>query len=524
MNRVLFICPCATLENISKLKYQKKYYILPLGVLSIVSYCKKTVDSSICDFQILDFNTKQYAEISFAEMLSEIDQKIREFQPNIVGISTLFDSLLNTIEGISTHIKNINKNICVICGGTATSISYVDILSQNRNVDAVSFSEGEIPFSELSSSEDIFKELENNSAFITRNKLMIPEFQPQAKYLENLDEIPRLPYEMLNMDGYDNSYNEENDVRALVMHTARGCPFRCKFCTAPRLFGNKLRFMSAERVLEDLRYAVEKYGFQKVSIFDEQLLAKKDRAKQILTGIIDLGLQLEIDNGVNIALLDDEMIQLILKSNIKRFVLSIESGSQYVLNHLMHKPVKLDYVKQVLPKLAEGKFYITSNFVIGMPGETDEHRKETKEFILNSSLDWSVIFVAIPFKGTQLYDDCIKNNNITYDEQGVMRVATPEIDYKRLENQAYLMNLECNFVKNHAMRTGNYQKGKMLMARVKNKYAFHAFAHYYYAQCCFHLGEQEEYKKEMEIYFSIVHEDKQWKKYAELFELPLSHS
>lgn len=524
MRKILFICPCATQECISKIKYQKKYYILPLGVLSIVSYCTKTTDPEETQFSILDFNTKKYEFITNQEVLEAVQAKIEEFQPDIIGISVLFDTLLETAGMISEAIKRLNKDILVICGGTATSLSYNEILNQNPAIDAICFSEGEIPISQLLKAESFSIELEQNKSFITRKNLEDPTFEPEAVYIYDLDEIPPLPYHMLDMGGYENSYNNEDVKKAFVMHTARGCPFRCKFCTAPKLFGHKLRMLSAERVLSDVAFVKRVYGIEKLSIFDEQLLAKKERAKQILNGIIELGLQLEMDNGVNIALLDDEVIHILLKADIKRFVLSIESGSQYVLNNIMNKPVQLDKVNEILPKLCAGKFYITSNFVIGMPGETEAHRWETKNFILNSELDWSVIYVAMPFKGSQLYDECKAKQYLVTDEDGMLRVETKDIHYKELEQEAYLMNLECNFVKNRAMRVGDYQKGKLLMARVRDKYSFHAFAHYYYAQCCLQLKEKLEYDVAMKDYFRTINESKEWKHYAQRFRLPLEPS
>lgn len=520
MKKMLFICPCATQETLSKVKYGTKYYILPLGVLSIVAYCQKTAGEE-AELAILDFNTTDYEKITLAEMLSKIETKVREFQPDIVGVSVLFDSLLDTLDGITTLVKNINNNIFTICGGTATSISYDDILIKHPNIDAVCYSEGEVPFSELLKANSIGDELKANNAFVTREKLLINGFKPESKFLYNLDEIPRLPYHMLNMGGYTNTYNSADGKKSVVMHTVRGCPFNCKFCTAPKMFGQKLRILSAERVLSDLQHLVKTYGFKKLSIFDEQLLAQKHRAKKILNGISEMGLRLELDNGVNIALLDDEIIEIFLKCDIQKFVLSIESGSQFVLSELMNKPVDLEVVQKVLPKLMRGSFYVVSNFVLGMPGETDTHREETKNFILNAAIDWSAFFVALPFKGSRLYDECKENGSLEYDEEGSLRVKTSEIEYHDLEMKAYLINLECNFVKNHSMRVGNYDRAKMLIGRVKNKYDFHAFAHYYYAQCCLKLGEEQEYKDEMDYYFQLVANDDEWRGYAKRFGLPL---
>lgn len=519
MKRMLFIRPCATVEDLAKVKYFQNYYIMPLGILSIVAYCRSKL--SDVEFKILDFGTTKHKQTTTAEMYVDIRKVIREYDPDVVGISILASSTANHANPIAKIAKEHNPDICTLFGGVSASVMTLEEIEESLpNVDAVCYSEGEIPISELFATPDFFAELESNDAFITHAKAKTGTFVPTAKILFNLDQIPILPLDMLDTDSYENSVLALDGRKSIVMHTVRGCPFACNFCSAPGIFGRNMRYYSAERVISDFKAYRERYGYNQIVILDEQILMKRERMVNILDAIAEMGVVLSIPNGMNIALIDEEIADKFSKIHMDRYVFAIESGSQRVLDKLMNKPVKLDKASKSLKLMYSDKWETHSNFIIGMPGETEEDRRQTIDYIKSNYIDWSVFFSALPIRGSQLYRDCLKDNHIVLDKDGLERIKTDDIDPDEMDERAYLYNLECNFIFNFAMRMGDYRKAKIRFEFVRTKYPYHAFAHYYYAKCCEALGEQEERDKAMKIYFDEVKGSEMWTKYANRFGLP----
>jgi len=495
---------------------------MPLGILSIVAYCRPKLND--VEFKILDFSTIKHKQITTAEMYVDIKKTIRKYDPAAVGISILTSSVVNHANPIAKIAKEHNSNICTLFGGVGSLVmTFEEIEKSLPNVDAVCYSEGEIPISELLAASDFFAELESNNAFITHAKAKTGTFVPSAKLLFDLDQIPILPLDMLDVDSYENSSLALDRRKSIAMHTVRGCPFACNFCSVPGLFGKKLRYYSAKRVISDFKAYRERYGYDQIVILDEQLLMKRERVIDILDAIAEMGVVLSIPNGMNITLVDKEIVDKFLKIHMDRYVFSIESGSQRVLDKLMNKPVKLDEASKSLKLMYNDRWETHSNFIVGMPGETEEERRRTVDYIKNNHIDWSVFFSALPYRGSQLYRDCLKNNYIVLDKDGLERIKTDDIDPDEIDEKAYLYNLECNFVFNFAMRMGNYRKAKIRFEFVRTKYPHHAFAHYYYAKCCEALGEQEERDKAMKIYFDKVRDSERWTKYANYFGLSIEN-
>lgn len=519
MKKMLFIRPCATVDDLAKVKYSKNYYIIPLGILSVIAYCQSKTND--IEFKILDFGTTKHKNITTSDMYEAIRKTVSEFNPDIVGISILASPTMNHANPIAKIVKEYNPTICTILGGVSSSVMTLEEIENTLpNVDAICFSEGEIPILELITSPNIFIELESNKAFITHKKAKTGTFVPKAKIIVDLDEIPILPLELLDIENYENSVLPLDGRKSIVMHTVRGCPFACNFCAAPGISGKKLRYYSAERVISDFRVYSEKHGYNQIVILDEQLLMKRKRAIKILKAIAEMGVVMSIPNGMNIALIDKEIANMFSKIHMDRYVFAIESGSQRVLDTIMNKPVQLDVASKTLKLMYNDKWEIHSNFVIGMPGETEKDRRKTIDYIKTNYIDWSVFFSALPIRGSKLYRDCLKQGNIILDENGLERIKTEDIDPYEMDEKIYLYNLECNFVYNFAMRMGDYNKAKKRFGFIRTKYPKHAFAHYYYAKCCEALGEYELHQKAMETYFYEIKENEQWMKYANHFNLP----
>jgi len=516
--KVLFIRPSATKEDMQKIKYESNYYMMPIGILSIIAYTKKYLQN--VHYEILDFGTLDHRGIHSDVMYATIHEEVTRLKPDIVAISILASATVNHAQPIAHKIKSIDDEIAVVLGGVGPSVMTQDeILQQLPNVDGICYSEGEIPFLEVLKASDIFAELESNTSFITHAKILNEDFLPQAKLVTNLDEIPTLPIDMLDLTQYENAVIPIEGKNSVIMHTVRGCPFKCRFCAAPGISGNRLRCYSAQRVLNDLEVYKEAFPYNQLTILDEQLLFNKDRVVELIEGLSKIDVLLSIPNGMNISLIDEDIAKLFSLIEMDRYVFAIESGSQRVLQDVMKKPVSLEQAQKVLALMYTDRWETHSNFVIGMPGETEEDRKMTVDFIKNAHIDWSVFFAALPIRGSELYREAIDNGHLIVDESGAERISNEQINSKEMDEKAYMYNLECNFVHNFPMRQGNFIKARRRFDFVRNKYPDHAFAHYYFAECSQALGEIDEYESAMKEYRRCVSSDKKWNDYAVKFGL-----
>jgi len=507
MNKILFVVLPYMLERKDATTKLRAFVAFPYGVLSIATYLKKNTDAEV---KIFDYNLHE----NLPEMLSE-------YKPDIVAISMMFGNSYKYVGDVALQTKEWNPKTLVVIGGAATRGSYEEILSGQPCVDMVCDGEGEIPFRKLVTGDQ-------SSAWVTRDKLQ-QGIVPVKELIHDLDEVIDLDYSFVNIDDYrmEQSFgiNLRENAKQFFVITSRGCPFHCRFCMNAANPDKTVRYASVDRVINHVSDLVRNYGMTVLTIYDDQLLFNKKRAKELFRRLIPFNLRIDCPNGLSVAFIDDELAGLMKSAGMDTAKLAIESGSPYVLYKLINKPLKLPMVKPIVEILHKHGFWVEGYFVIGMPGETDDHRKETVAFIKDVGIDWSSCSSAMPLIGTPLFNECKEKgyfkNNVTilsFDTTNTF-IDTPDYSHEYINEQTYLINLDVNFVNNRSMKIGDYDGAIRLFKQVTKMFYNQAFAHYYLSECYRKQGNISESDKEMGVYKTLIKTNPEWNRWSVAFGL-----
>lgn len=505
----------------SKLRSFKAF---PYGLLSIASYLKKQAGDKV-NIEVLDCNFDDGRDL-----ISVIKEKLNEFKPDVVGLSMMFDNSYKYVKDISAAIREYNNETVIVLGGLAATSSYAATMKEQDNINGICFYEGETPFLKMVNSKNILDFLENDISWITRKSLSEGRI-PQKTLVENLDDVININYDFVDISSYamreafSPFAGKMKSRKQFFLVTSRGCPFRCAFCMHSADKDKGMRYASINEIIKHIRFLISKYGMNILTIYDDQILLNKIRAKQLFKELAQFNLRIECPNGVSVAFMDEELIKLMRNAGMDTVNLAIESGSPYVLNEIIHKPLKLEMVKPVVRNLRKYGFWIHGFFVNGMPGEKDEHRDETVKFIKEVGLDWSGFSLAVPIRGSDLFKICIENGYIKRDmkidelDANKFIINTPEYTASYVTKKTYLMNLDVNFVNNYRMKNGEYKVAADAFRDVIERYDNHAFAYYYLSKALSALNEDQEAQDAMDNFHKIIEKDNVWKEYTKHFNI-----
>ena len=292
---------------------------------------------------------------------------------------------------------------------------------KDPNVDYWVLGEGEFRFPRLL--EELKKATPDLSALdgLAYWKDGLAHISKPEGFIDDLDCVPLPDYGELNILEYGNRVLKYSagllpkKFPFAVTITSRGCPYQCIFCAASTVSSRKIRFCSAENVLNEVDM-LYKLGIREIIFLDDHFLGNRKRAIEIMKGLIKRKYDMTWKCvNLTIFLLDKEILDLMKESGCYQMTLSIESGSQYILDKVIKKPVNLAKIPQILSVVRSVGFEIIANFVVGFPGETWEQIRETFRFAENLDVDLINFHIATPLPKTELMDICVRDGYLPED-------------------------------------------------------------------------------------------------------------
>ncbi|MFA5095788.1 MAG: radical SAM protein [Candidatus Omnitrophota bacterium] len=505
---------------------------MPLGVLSMSAYIKKHAQARtrLVDFNIVLNKIERFAFRSFEELFSDFlaGREWSEYSPDIICISALFTPAYENLLGIGRVCRALFPGALILAGGSVPTNMYQEIFRDSGSFDALCYGEGELPLLGLIKAGDRRRYLENDPAWITAAKAASGK-RFKHNLIGNLDEIPFYDYGICETDEYGlnpaiTAYaGVKQKAKNFHVMTSRGCTFRCCFCASFTVHGRKMRYHGIERVREDFKRLRDEFGARVIVFQDDHFMADKERAFKIIEIIKELGVTAVFQNGLALYALDRRMLQALKGAGVDQLLLSVESGSNRVLKEIMHKPFDLSIVKRVARDCRELGIYTNVNILIGLPGETKEDINDTRLFLRTINANWFLIFCSNPLVGSEMFKVCLekkylKGNYLNCDYKKAI-VETEDFTAEYIQDMAYLLNLELNFVENSDYKLGNYEtalKGFENAIRAKSD---HAIAYYCASRCYAKMGNKAKAREYMETSKKIVSVNPFWKKYAEMFNI-----
>jgi len=230
--------------------------IEPLGLENIAAPLQQEHNLKLVDF----FEFKELSSI------------LSSFKPDICAISCSFTTDVNEVLRIAEFVKGSSNKPFVVVGGHHASLSPTDF--QGGFIDAVVIGEGEVTFAELISCLCRRNDLMNVPG-LALNRDGQQFFTEPRNLMGNLDELP-LPARHLSKQ-FRKRYFFHYEHPIAIVETARGCPYQCNFCSVHKFYGDKVRFKTPERVVEE----VARLGEEAVFFSDDNFLANISRTEQI---------------------------------------------------------------------------------------------------------------------------------------------------------------------------------------------------------------------------------------------------
>lgn len=320
---------------------------------------------------------------------------IRRTRPRVVGISGMHALEYDQVLATARAVRAAAPEAFVLAGGHAAAAYSAPL--ETEDVDAICVDDGEEVVPALADALDAGRSLASVPALRVRT----PEGWISTGSLSErtgLDKVP-LPARDLVVR-HRNAYHCLLFKPVWLVETARGCPFRCSFCSVWQLYDRSFRERSIGAVVEDLASVGDS-----VFIADDLFWNHPARSRELARALRARGVhkrwmlvQSRTDLVCRNADLLEEWRPIARDFDI---FFGLEAASDAGLAHVA-KDAKISSSVEAARISRELKYGVTGNFLVD-PDWNEEQFRELWDFVSRHGFQRAGYTILTPLPGTDLF-------------------------------------------------------------------------------------------------------------------------
>ncbi|MGI9234249.1 MAG: B12-binding domain-containing radical SAM protein [Woeseiaceae bacterium] len=359
----------------------------PLGLLYLSAYLKASGHS----VEVFD---------STFEERSELVARLAKSPGGRVGIYTN----LMTRRSVLDIIRAAKKfDWTVILGGPESANYVTEYLA--AGADVIVTGEGEVTLSELLAvlSNRGPHQLHAVHGIAFRDEMGAIVQTPERMKIRDLDSLPLPDRDAIDHQKYLDVWKRHHGTSSVNLITARGCPYRCNWCSHA-VYGFSHRRRSPTAVADEVQAIVDRYDPDQLWYADDVFTISHPWLERYGMELDRRGIRRPFETITRADRLQSEAsVKMLQKMGCYRIWIGSESGSQRILD-AMQRGVSVEQVRHSI-KLARAHGIQVGMFLMwGYEGEEIEDIAATVEHVKLTNPDEFFTTVAYPIKGTEYFD------------------------------------------------------------------------------------------------------------------------
>ena len=371
-------------EDPKELQIMKPYP--PLGILYLCSHLqRKGFDVEVFD---TTFSTR---DLLFRRLASS--------EPSVLGIYANLMTRKNVVDILRVARQSGWRTVV---GGPEPGAYAQEYLESGA--DFVVFGEGEITLEELLGA---MKHGTTNSyadvsgiAFLDERGVM-HQTAPRAQ-IKSIDAQPWPSRNAIDVHRYVRTWRDAHGKGSVSFLTARGCPYKCRWCSH-QVYGQTHRRRSPALVVDEVEWLLREYSPDMAWIADDVFTIHHGWLREYAAEMRRRDLRIPFECISRADRINEEVADLLAGLGCFRLWIGSESGSQRILD-AMERGVLVGQVHNAV-ELCRSRGIQSGMFLMwGYEGEEMEDIEATIAHVKRSNPDIFFTTVAYPIKGTPHYD------------------------------------------------------------------------------------------------------------------------
>lgn len=321
---------------------------------------------------------------------------------DVVGISVMVSQFPSALR-LARIAKRANPNAVIVFGGIGVTVKPELAFSEPGLVDYVVRGEGEITFRKLLAALESQSGIEDIGG-VSYVRDGVVKHNPDATLVA---EVSSLPHPAKHLYRTLVPGQRVPPVAYGRLFLARGCPFQCSYCDSHKLWTRKVRYPTADYVVEQIRQVRDRFGTRLFVFDDDNFFLHPRLCNEILDKMIaaDLGISWRCEVRANTVDLD--LLRKMRRAGCCSITLGVESGNDEILTKIK-KGITRAQTLATAALIKEAGILLNAFFIFGFPWEDERHFRETIDLFHEIAPDGEVGGVCsflIPYPGTRIYEE-----------------------------------------------------------------------------------------------------------------------
>ena len=425
-------------------------------------------------------NNKQYKKTNYQDLVKfkenslteDLQNLVNNFKPDVIFWSGLSSHINGEGEYVSLQygyelLQNIQHKSLLITGGIQATGDRENLLKEYPKIDYLISGESEFVLLDLIKklkSKENLKTTKGISFFDNvTNQIKV---NPRQEIIQDLDRLSFYDYEIFEPQVFLRAYNGKI-VKAIDYELSRGCIYTCSYCVETVIqnyYGfneqtkkgalvkakNYLRCKSAKRVYEELKFYKKELKIDLVRCQDTNFLTiNRDVLNELEQMLIENPLELKLYIETRPEGINELSVKMLKNIGVDGVGMGIELANENFRNKELNRFVDQDRIIKAFKILKKNKINRTTYNIIGLPGQNENHIKETINF--NKSLEPDNITVCYysPYIGTAEHKKSKIMNYFLDDKKNIdPRLRSLSDNSENLEMLKFYMENFVNLVRN----------------------------------------------------------------------------
>jgi len=329
----------------------------------------------------------------------DLTARLRATPPGVLGIYT---NLITRASVLDLVARAKAARWTVVLGGPEAANYPAEYLA--RGADVVVFGEGEETMAELLPALDArgAHRLHGVAGTVFRDEQGDVVTNPDRAQIRDIDALPWPDREAIDLSRYVDVWRTHHGTGSVNLITARGCPYRCRWCSHA-VFGYSHRRRTPTGTADELEFLVQRYKPDIAWYADDVFTIHHRWLYDYAAELKRRGIRIPFETISRAdRMMQEDVLRTLAEMGCWRIWIGAESGSQRILD-AMERGVT---VEQVLFATRAAKRYgieVGMFLMWGYDGETVDDIAQTVDLVKRADPNVFLTTVAYPIKNTPYF-------------------------------------------------------------------------------------------------------------------------